>query len=106
MKTAQANKQGYVGVMGKKIRTLVTNSQIQVIGPQHLAEHGMSTVFAPQGTFISKQQVGIPQGSVRVPCRTAALIGVESCGYPFVNLQKGKGGAEVVKPINKFEGAQ
>jgi len=222
----QANKQGYVGVMGKKIRTLVTNSQIQVIGPQHLAEHGMSTVFAPQGTFISKQQVGIPQGSVRVPyidglphipiqcfdqypckcctfntkengkgqrtkekgqrtkekgqrinvctgtiprerwtvakqeehnraghpydarcqaCvrsrltqrpairktqeeikleqvdglvisvdtidglpeeisgRTAALIGVERCGYPFVNLQKGKGGAEVVKSINKFE---
>ena len=227
----QASKQGYIEVMGKKISTLITNSKVNVLGPQHLAEHGVSTVFAPQGTFISNKTVAIPQESIQVPyidglphipakcfgqypckcctfsahtnkkemekgqrikekgkrvkdkgqrisvcsgktvpkrrwtvakqeehnraghpfdarceaCvrsrlvqrsavrktekqvlqeqaegfaisvdtidglpleisgRTAALIGVESCGYPFVNLQKGKGGAEVVKSINKFE---
>ena len=63
----QASKQGYIEVMGKKISTLVTNSKVNVLGPQHLAEHGVSTVFAPQGTFISNKTVAIPQESIQVP---------------------------------------
>lgn len=70
-----------------------------------ILDSGAAKPLMNQHEHVESQQPISPQESIQVPYidglphipleisgRTAALIGVESCGYPFVNLVGGDGG--------------